>query len=166
MNETLETGLRVLLIGIGATAVQDVWSAALKRLLGVMPLNWAMVGRWVGHFPRGRFAHENIAKAEAIPGELALGWLAHYAIGIAFAALLLGLTGLDWARQPTPLPAMLVGIATILAPFLIMQPAFGLGIAAARTAQPTVARLRSLLTHTVFGIGLYLAALATARLLP
>ncbi len=166
MNDTLETGLRILLIGIGATAVQDIWSEALKRLLGVMPLNWAMVGRWIGHFPRGRFAHASIAGAAPIPGERTLGWLVHYAIGIAFAALLLGLAGLDWARQPSPLPAVLVGLVTVLAPFLIMQPAFGMGVAASRTPNPGLARLRSLLTHTVFGIGLYLAALLTARLLP
>lgn len=166
MNETLETGLRVLLIGIGATAVQDSWSEALKRLLGIVPLNWAMVGRWIGHFPQGRFRHDSIARAQAVPGELALGWLAHYLIGIAFAALLLGLAGLEWARQPTALPAVLLGSTTVLAPFLIMQPAFGLGVAAARTPNPGAARRRSLLTHTVFGIGLYLAALLAARLLP
>ncbi|UTY59417.1 DUF2938 domain-containing protein [Massilia sp. erpn] len=166
MNATLEMGLRVLLIGVGATMVQDLWSELLKRVFGVMPLNWAMVGRWVGHFPRGRFMHENIAKAEAVPGERPLGWLTHYAIGIAFAALLLGLAGLEWARQPTPLPAVMVGIATIIAPFLVMQPAFGMGIAASRTPAPAIARLRSLLTHTVFGVGLYLAALLTAGLPP
>jgi hypothetical protein len=37
-----------------------------------------------------------------------------------------------------------------------MQPAFGMGIAAAKTAKPTHARLRSLMNHVVFGFGLYL----------
>ncbi|MBB3120905.1 DUF2938 domain-containing protein [Pseudoduganella violacea] len=166
MNEVSEISLRVLTIGVGATMVQDLWSELLKRVLGVVPLNWAMVGRWVGHFPSGRFVHESIAKAAPVPGERPLGWLTHYAIGVGFAALLLGLTGLDWARQPTPLPAIMVGVATVLAPFLIMQPAFGMGVAASRTPAPAIARLRSLLNHTVFGVGLYLAALLTARLLP
>ncbi|WP_127350177.1 DUF2938 family protein, partial [Enterobacter ludwigii] len=35
------------------------------------------------------------------------------------------------------------------------QPAFGFGIAASRTPHPWLSRLLSLLTHIVFGIGLY-----------
>jgi hypothetical protein len=44
-------------------------------------------------------------------------------------------------------------------PFFIMQPAFGLGFAASKTSNPTQARLRSLMNHTAFGIGLYLFAM-------
>ena len=47
----------------------------------------------------------------------------------------------------------------------IMQPALGLGIAAAKRPHPTQARLKSLMTHTVFGVGLYLSALPVSRLL-
>jgi hypothetical protein len=57
------------------------------------------------------------------------------------------------------LPALLYGIGTVVFPFFIMQPSFGLGIAASRTPNPTQARLKSLATHTVFGIGLYVCAL-------
>jgi nitrous oxidase accessory protein NosD len=46
-----------------------------------------------------------------------------------------------------------------------MQPGMGAGIAASRTPKPAVARINSLLTHATFGLGLYLAALATSRLL-
>jgi hypothetical protein len=62
-------------------------------------------------------------------------------------------------------PALLVGIVTVAAPFLVMQPGMGAGIAASRTPKPAVARINSLLTHAIFGLGLYLAALATSRLL-
>ena len=34
-------------------------------------------------------------------GERLIGWTAHYLIGIAFAAVLLAIWGLEWARQPT-----------------------------------------------------------------
>jgi hypothetical protein len=43
-------------------------------------------------------------------------------------------------------------------PFFTMQPSFGLGIAASKTPHPNQARLKSLMTHTVFGVGLYLSA--------
>lgn len=42
-----------------------------------------------------------------------------------------------------------------------MQPGMGAGIAASRTPNPRAARLQSLVTHAVFGLGLYLAGLAT-----
>jgi hypothetical protein len=43
----------------------------------------------------------------------------------------------------------------VLFPFLVMQPAMGAGIAASRTRNPGAARLQSLVTHAVFGLGLY-----------
>ena len=59
-----------------------------------------MLGRWVGHMPRGRLVHESIAKAEPVRDERVLGWATHYAIGISFAFLLLSIWGVAWARSP------------------------------------------------------------------
>ena len=153
-----------ILIGAGATAFLDLWSAARSRLTGAPQPDYALVGRWIGHLARGRFFHEAIARAAPISGERVLGWSAHYLIGIAFAAALLALWGIEWAHQPTLLPALIVGIGSIAAPFLLMQPGMGLGVAASRTPNPRAARLRSLTTHVVFGVGLY-AAGGAARLI-
>lgn len=161
----LQDPARVLLIGIGATVVLDLWLLALQRL-GIPTLNFALLGRWFGHLLRGQFAHEAIAKAQPIHRELALGWLAHYAIGIAFAAALLGLQGPDWARQPTLAPALGFGLLTVLAPLLLLQPAIGAGLASRRTATPMKNVLRSLANHAVFGLGLYLSSLLAAQALP
>jgi hypothetical protein len=166
MTEVWEFAARSATIGVGATAVMDLWAFFLKRAFGVPSLDYAWVGRWVGHFPRGRFAHPNIGKADPVAGEVALGWSAHYAIGVVFAALLVAIWGLDWARHPTPLPALAVGLATVVAPFFVMQPAFGAGMAASKVPHPNIARLRSLMAHLSFGIGLYLAALLTAAVRP
>lgn len=150
-----------MLIGIGATAVMDAWLLLLKHL-GVPTLNFAFIGRWVGHLFRGQFAHAAIAKAVPIRGELAWGWITHYAVGMAFATVLVGLQGADWIRSPTLLPALAVGVCTVAAPLLVMQPAMGSGFAASRTPTPLKNCLRSLANHTVFGFGLYLSALAIA----
>ena len=150
-----------MLIGIGATAVMDAWLLLLKHL-GVPTLNFAFIGRWVGHLFRGQLAHAAIAKAVPIRGELAWGWLTHYAVGMAFATVLVGLQGADWVRSPTLLPALAVGVCTVAAPLLVMQPAMGSGFAASRTPTPLKNCLRSLANHTVFGFGLYLSALAIA----
>jgi Protein of unknown function (DUF2938). len=160
----LSTLIAATAIGVGATLLMDGWALLRKRLLGVPSLDYALVGRWVGHMPRGRFRHAAIGKAAPVAGERALGWVVHYATGIAFALALLALAGSDWLSRPTPWPALLFGAITVALPFLLMQPAFGLGIAAGKTANPAKARLHSLITHTVFGLGLYLSAAALHRL--
>lgn len=165
MSEALECVVRVALIGIGATVVFDLWAAFLRRFFGAPAANWGFVGRWFGHFPRGRFVHDSIAQAPAVRGERIIGWAAHYVIGVIFAALLVAICGLDWAQHPTPLPALIFGLVTVAVPFFVMQPAMGAGIAASRTPKPAQARLRSIAGHTVFGIGLYASALATVPLL-
>ncbi|AFU47277.1 hypothetical protein C380_17915 [Acidovorax sp. KKS102] len=150
-----------MLLGIGATAVMDAWLLLLKRL-GVPTLNFAFIGRWVGHLVRGQVAHAAIAKAAPVRGELAWGWLTHYAVGVAFAGVLLSLQGDAWVHSPTLLPALAVGMGTVAAPLLVMQPAMGSGFAASRTPTPLKNCLRSLANHTVFGLGLYLSALVIA----
>lgn len=160
----MDFALRMVVIGVGATLVMDLWAVAQRRLFGVPSLDYRLVGRWLGHMPGGRFAHANIGQAPAVPGERPLGWAAHYLIGVAFAGVLLAIWGIDWADAPTPGPALMIGIGTVLLPFCVMQPAFGAGFAATKTPQPNTARLRSLVAHLSFGIGLYLAALASAFL--
>jgi hypothetical protein len=148
-------------IGIGATAILDLWFLIQQRL-GVRTLSFASIGRWVGHLLRGRMAHAAIAQAPPIPGELALGWITHYAVGIAFAALLVAIEGPGWARSPSLLPAVAVGVATAALPLFVMQPAMGAGIASSKTPTPVKNCVRSLANHTVFGLGLYFSAIAVA----
>jgi Protein of unknown function (DUF2938) len=157
MFEMVDFLVSALLIGTGATAVMDISAAAQKCLLGVPSLNYGLVGRWLAYMPRGRFRHDPIASSPPMRGERLIGWIAHYLIGVVFAAILLAIWGLDWARHPTIVPALIVGIGSVAAPFLLMQPGMGAGIAASRTPRPAVARLRSLATHTIFGLGLYAA---------
>ena len=134
----------------------------LRRGFGIPTLDYAMLGRWIGNIPRGRFTHARIAVAEPVPGERPLGWLAHYAIGVAFAVLLL-VGWVSTGRGPLSLvPALIVGLGTIVAPWFVMQPAMGAGIAGSRTPNPAATRARNLGTHAVYGIGLYVSALILA----
>jgi hypothetical protein len=149
--------LMIILIGCGATLVMDAWLLLLKQF-GVQTLNFAFIGRWFGHLFRGRFMHTAISNTPSIPNELLLGCLVHYAVGIAFAGMLVGIVGSAWVRNPTWAPPMLVGIGTVVAPFFIMQPAMGSGIAGAKTPTPINGRLRSVTNHAVFGLGLYVSA--------
>lgn len=152
---------QTVLVGVLATAVMDAWLWLLQRL-GVPTAGFAMVGRWVGHMARGRLMHAAIARAAPVRFELALGWLTHYLIGIAYAVLLVALCGADWLAQPSWPAALVFGLATVAAPWFVMQPAMGAGVLALKTPTPLKNALRSLANHAVFGTGLYLAATAIA----
>lgn len=95
-----------------------------------------------------------------MPGEAALGWTAHYLTGVCFAAIFLLLAGDAWLRQPRILPALIFGAATVVAPFVIMQPGMGLGIASSLAQDPWAVRAKSIVTHLLFGLGLYVSAQA------
>lgn len=153
MNPLLST----VIVGLGATAVMDAWGIVRRPLLGLPPPDYGLVGRWIGHMPRGRFLHPSIAAAAPIRAERVIGWTAHYLTGIAFAGILVGLWGVGWLQAPTLLPALAVGLGSVAAPFLLMQPGMGAGLAARRTPRPGRARIQSVLTHAVFGLGLYAA---------
>jgi hypothetical protein len=142
----------------------DIWIAVRKRMLGVPALDYGLVGRWVAYLARGRFRHDPIAASPPVRGERLIGWTAHYLTGITFAAILLAIWGLDWVRHPTIGPALIVGIGSVAAPFLLMQPGMGAGVAASRTPRPAAARLHSLVTHGIFGLGLYAASWVTTLL--
>ena len=145
--------------------IMDLWALLLKQF-GIPSLNFAFLGRWIGHLPDGKWIHESIAKSAPVRGELLIGWAAHYSIGITFAALLVSVCGMDWARTPTLLPALMLGIVTVVAPLFVLQPALGAGVASSQTPTPVFSSLKSLTTHLVFGFGLYLAAVATSSLIP
>ena len=117
-----EIASRILAIGTGATVVMDLWSLLLKRM-GQPAANFALFGRLVGYLLRGTRPPGGPAKAPPVQGEAFIGWTLHYAIGIVFAALLVLTMGPEWARAPTFLPALLTGVATVIGPLFILQPA-------------------------------------------
>jgi hypothetical protein len=153
-------------IGIGATLLMDLWNLFLKRAFNIPSLNYCLLGRWVRHLPEGTLRHASIAAAQRKPFECAVGWISHYAIGVTLALVFAVLTSGYGITRPALLPALLYGIVTVVFPFFVLQPSLGLGIASSRTAKPAQARLKSLVTHTVFGIGLYAVAVGMSHMLP
>ncbi len=162
LNEALDIAARVAALGAGATLVLDGWSLVLQKAAGVPFPDYPMIGRWVGHFGRLRFRHRSMACAAPILGESLIGWTTHYVIGVGYAALLVVVAGRSWLSAPTLGPALILGLATIAAPFFVMQPAMGAGFAASKTPRPALVRARSLAAHLAFGIGLYVSALVLA----
>lgn len=157
--------LGAIATGVGATLVMDLWNLFLRRAFAIPSLDYCLLGRWLRHMPEGTLRHASIAAAPEKPFECAVGWVAHYTIGVVFALALVALTSGGWLARPTLLPALLLGLGTVVFPFFILQPSFGLGIAASKAPRPAQARLKSLVTHLVFGIGLYVCAIPVSYLM-
>lgn len=155
--QTAEAVVRLVWLGVGGTVFMDASAWLQKRLWGMASADYGLVGRWLGHMCHGQFCHESIVKAPRRRHERLVGWLFHYITGCVFAGVLVAVEGLGWLQQPTLLPALLTGLMSVVAPFFVLQPAFGFGLAASKTPNPWAARRRSLMAHLLFGVGLFLA---------
>ena len=148
----------IVAVGVIATLAMDLWQRFLQ-VIGVPSGSWGLIGRWVAGFLRGVLVNPQIAAAPKVSGEVAIGWTFHYAVGIAYAALYLGFMSLVLGSAPTLFSALLFAIALLVAPWLVMQPALGMGVMASRTPKPAAVRAVNISVHTVFGLGLYLGVL-------
>lgn len=146
-------------IGTGATLAMDLWAVILALAFKQPGANWAPVGRWFYHLMSGRVFHNSIAEVASFESELALGWVAHYAVGVVYGIMLAFIVGPAWFADPTFLPAWLWGIVTVAAGWFLLQPGLGIGWAASKTPNPNKVRALNLVAHTVFGLGLWLTAL-------
>ena len=162
MTEAIEIVIAAVLVGIGGTAILDLVSLLMERFAGVPATNWRMVGRWVGHLPKGRFVQRDLKLAAPVPGEHALGRIFHYVIGAGYGLLLVAIWGAGWLQAPGFAPPMVLVLALLVLPYFVMMPGMGAGIAGARTPNPTVARLKSVVGHSIFGLGMYATALVIA----
>ena len=155
----MEILIKASIVGIGGTIALDAWATMLQVALKTPATNWAMVGRWLGHMPKGQFRHENMGAVNPVAGEAAIGWVFHYGIGIGYGLLLLPLAGSGWLAAPTVLPPVLLSLALLVLPYFVMMPGLGLGLAGSKTPKPNITRLKSVLGHTMFGLGMYATAL-------
>lgn len=142
-------------LGLGATALMDIWALVLARFPGQGPANWAPVGRWFWHLREGTLFHADIGAAEPYAHEVALGWAGHYAVGILYGIVFALIVGPGWIAAPTFVAAWIFGIVTIAAGWFLLLPGMGRGWAGSKTADPAKTRLLGLLAHTVFALGLY-----------
>lgn len=156
--------LKALALGIFATVAIDMWAVFANKVLKLPRTNWAMVGRWLGHIPKGKFVHNPIGASPGIKSELLLGWCFHYLIGVIYALIYVVLVYVLLGGVPTLLSAWVFGVVTVLAPWFVMQPGLGLGICAVKAPKPTLARMQNLIIHSIFGIALYIGWIGSDHL--
>lgn len=141
-----------------ATVALDLWQRFLRATAGIPPTNWALVGRWCHHALRGRPFPGAVAELPARAGELPLGWVFHYLVGLGYGAVYV--TGLrDLAGiAPSLLNGVVLGALSVVVPWFFFMPAMGAGVLARNAPNPALARRLALAAHTVFGIGLALGS--------
>ena len=156
--------ITAIVLGMGASLIMDGWAVLRWRVTGASFLDYGWLTRWITGLPAGRLSLSLGREAPLSTMERVIGWVLHYAIGVLYAGAFVMIVGADWRSSPSLLPALLFGAITAFAPFLILQPALGRGAFAARTPSPGAARLQTMLTHLVFGLGLYMSALSMGTL--
>lgn len=150
----------ILLLGIISTIFMDLVGFMQLRLANSPGLNYAFVGRWgLSMLLKGQFKHNPIMSSPSIKGEKIVGWLLHYATGIIFAAIMVFCIINNGRIEPDFIASIATGIISLIAPYLIMQPGFGFGIAASKLPFANKVRLKSFIAHLSYGFGLYFAML-------
>lgn len=144
-----------LLVGLVATLVGDLWQQGVGLATGKQTADWGLVGRWFLAMSKGRFHHPRPEAIPAFHGDVALGWVVHYVVGISYTALYV-LCLLLLNAPPSLNNALLFGLLTVVAPFLWMKPSMGLGWFGLKIPKPLFAQFITISTHLSFGVGMYL----------
>ena len=148
---------QVIFIGIVATLVIDIWAVILSTIFKLPTTNWSMVGRWCAHLRTGQIIHRPISQSKPVKYEQTIGWLFHYIIGIGYAYLYVMLMVFIFIKDPSLTSAIIYGLVTLIAPWLVLQPALGLGLFARLAEKPNTIRALNLSVHLIFGVALYFA---------
>ena len=151
--------LHMLFFFFFATIFIDLYAFFFQRYFNIRSLNYQFVGRWLVGISKGQFVHHKIMQSPSVRFEKYIGWFSHYVIGIIFSTLFIKIVGTHWFISPKLFSALLFGVSTVIFPFFLMQPCLGFGIAASQTPSPSSARLKSLSTHFMFGVGLYFSTI-------
>ena len=151
----MEAQLQVILVGVIATIVLDLWALVVKHVFHGPTTNWAMVGRWVVHLGRGTVVHRSIGDSDPVANELAIGWTFHYLIGVVYSymyAYVVTFTGVSLSLTS----AITFGLVTVVAAWFMLQPGLGVGVLARLAPRPWLLRALNLTAHFFFGCGLYI----------
>lgn len=152
-----DLAINMVVAGIFATVMLDIWQRVLYAATGIPPTNWGMIGRWFGHMKGGRLMHVAIGDAAPVANEATIGWIMHYLIGLAYGVVYVGLMVAQFGA-PTLLNGFLFGLASVVIPWFLMQPCLGIGIMGAKASNPNIPRYSALAAHCIYGVALYVGS--------
>jgi hypothetical protein len=151
--------LECIVSGVVATLFLDLWQQVLKAVAGLPASNWGMVGRWFAGAARGEFFRGPVAQQPPVVNEKAIGWIGHYATGIAYGFVYVPLMRYGLKIEPSLLNGLVFGIVSVVVPWFFFQPAMGAGVMAKNTPRPALACAQAFASHVFFGVGLAVGAI-------
>lgn len=142
--------------GIVGAVLMDITETLAARVGLTSGVSVALVGRWALGLLRGQWAHADIARSPAQPGEVRTGWAFHFLVGGGGVALLYAAVvqaaGLELSTRHL-WGGLIFGAATSLLPWLLLLPAFGWGWFGRRGPRGSNALLASTVSHVPYGLG-------------
>lgn len=142
--------------GIVGAVLMDITEMLAARMGLTSGVSVALVGRWALGLLGGQWAHADIARSPARPGEVRMGWAFHFLVGGGAVALLYA-AWLQFAGWTLPADrlwgGLAFGVATSLLPWLLLLPAFGWGWFGRRGPRGSNALLASPVSHVPYGLG-------------
>ena len=150
----------IIIAGICACAAMDIWQRLLQVTVNIPASNWGVVGRWSYYgVTKGALINPAIDDMPALAGEVKLGWIVHYLVGIGYAiaywVLAENLSMLSYNWQD----GLIFGIASSVVPWCFFLPALGKGLFARNTPTPLKVCVLAMLSHAVFGTAMGIAFL-------
>ena len=153
----------VYLIGIGivagvlGTSVMDFLNHLFSRTGVLSKIDVRMIGRMSAGWARGRFCYRHPDEMKPVANEMLYGYITHYAIGVGLALIYV----LGWkflvGGSASPLWALVYGVATTAASYVLVYPSMGLGVCGRRSPEGIKNPLSSLANHLFYGVGLAIA---------
>jgi len=142
--------------GVLGTVVMDSLNYIVARTRMISRIEAAMIGRMSAGWVRGRIRYANPTEMEQVPNEVVIGFVTHYAIGVVLAVPYV----LGWSffvgGCPSPVWALVYGVATTMASWFFVYPSMGLGAFGRLSPEGMKAPLSSLANHLFYGLGLAL----------
>ena len=146
--------LQIVIVGVGACIIFDVWQHIFHWFTTIPPSNWAIVGRWTMNLlTSGQLIAHDLELQPVRRNELGIGWLVHYVIAITYAAafmLLMKANILDAELAD----GLLFGVVSVVVPWLFFLPCLGKGMFGRLTPNPLLVCALALMMHSVFGIAI------------
>lgn len=144
----MKIGVKIILIGLGATFATDCWALFLK-LFGVNSNGLLIIGTWIVN---------NVLNVDAsLTQSWIIGWTTHYFLGIILAFLFVFFYKKKWLQSPKISNAILFGVITLIIPLCIVWPILGFGFAFSKTSIQSTLILKAVILHLIYGIGLFLS---------
>ena len=147
-------GFQIVIVGFGACVVFDVWQRIFHWFTAIPPTNWAIVGRWtIGLLTNGQLIVRDLELRPNMRNELGVGWLVHYGIAIAYAAIFMLLMKANILAAEFA-DGLLFGVVSVVVPWFFFLPCLGKGMMGRLTPNPPLVCALALMMHSIFGVAI------------